>query len=122
MIELKNTTDFIDYLDKVLSHTESSDLEYKSAAGGFPGSFWDTYSAFANTDGGTIILGVSEKNNRFFLDGLTDEKVEKYRKDFWNNINNKSTISCNLMNAEDLVVEKYKGHQIMIFFIPRASR
>ena len=28
-------------------------VEFKSAKGGFPGTFWDTYSSFANTAGGT---------------------------------------------------------------------
>ena len=37
---------------------ESSEIEYKSAAGGFPkAEFWRSFSALANTDGGTIVLG-----------------------------------------------------------------
>ena len=37
---------------------ESSEIEYKSAAGGFPkAEFWRSFSALANTNGGTIVLG-----------------------------------------------------------------
>ena len=107
MVEVRNITDFNDYLESLLIQNESDDLEFKSAAGGFPGSFWDTYSAFANTDGGTIVLGVQEKKGRFFLDNLSEEQIEKYRKDFWNNVNNTSTISRNLMQKEDVVIGYY---------------
>lgn len=92
-----------EFLDELLSRREADDLEYKSAAGGFPGSFWDTYSSFANTDGGTIVLGVSEKKDgRLFLDNLSDKQIDKIQKDFWNNVNNTATISCNLLSSDDV--------------------
>ena len=35
---------------------ENSEVEYKSAAGGFPkAEFWRSFSALANTNGGTIV-------------------------------------------------------------------
>ena len=41
---------------------ENSEVEYKSAAGGFPkAEFWRSFSALANTNGGIIVLGVKEK-------------------------------------------------------------
>ena len=56
MIEVRNILDFSDYIDSLLLREESDDLEIKREKGGFPGSFWDTYSAFANSEGGVIFL------------------------------------------------------------------
>ena len=122
MLEVRDRLNFEDYLDSLLNSVESDDLEFKSAAGGFPGSFWDTYSAFANSEGGVIVLGVIERKGKFYIDNLSDEQIEEYTKDFWNNVNNRAMVSCNLLKTEDVVVEDYNGHKLMLFFIPRASR
>lgn len=122
MVEVRNIQEFNDYLDTLLNQTECDDIEFKSAAGGFPSSFWETYSAFANTDGGTIVFGVKETNGKFLLNGLSEEQIEKYKKDFWNNVNNRSTISCNLMNENNVLDAEYKGYKFLIFFIPRAGK
>ena len=111
-----------DFVQSLLAQRESEDLEFKQASSGFPGSFWDTYSAFANTEGGTIIFGVVEKKDGLYLDILADELVEKYKKDFWNNVNNKSTISCNLLSNDDVQVVTYNGYHLILFHIPCASR
>lgn len=39
---------------------EGIDTEFKSARGGMPGSFWESYAAMANTQGCTIVLGVAD--------------------------------------------------------------
>lgn len=64
-------------LEHLLQDRESGDMEFKSAKGGFPHSMWETYSSFANTDGGAIVFGIKEKDERFFLDGLTEAQVKK---------------------------------------------
>lgn len=43
-----------------LAGTDLQDVEVKAAAGGFPKSVVDSVSAFANSAGGTIILGLAE--------------------------------------------------------------
>lgn len=39
---------------------ENNRYKVKLTKGGLPANIWDTYSAFANTDGGLILLGGNE--------------------------------------------------------------
>lgn len=102
---------------------ENSEVEYKSAAGGFPvKEFWITFSAFANTNGGTIVLGVKQKGKQFIPDGLSEELVGKYRKQFWDDAHNKSCVNFPMLVESD--VQDFKterGQYLLIFRIPRAS-
>ncbi|EKD38594.1 MAG: hypothetical protein ACD_75C00682G0002 [uncultured bacterium] len=68
MIDIRTLAD-------IASLSETVDLECKLAAGKdgkgqLPADFWPTYSAFANTHGGVILLGVKEKQGRFSLHGV----------------------------------------------------
>lgn len=109
-------------VEELMDKKESEEIEFKSAAGGFPKSFWETYSSFANTHGGTIVLGVKEKNGDFYLDSLTAESVKKYKKEFWSGVNNRNNVNVNLLSSDDVVDVEIDGHKVILFYIPRAAR
>ncbi|MCR9211258.1 MAG: ATP-binding protein, partial [bacterium] len=85
-----------------LSIGEGTDWEFKSARGGLPASMWESYSAMANTDGGTIGLGIDEKDGVFRVSGLPDPA--KMQKSFWDTINNRGKVSINLLSDADVEV------------------
>ena len=115
----------VDQLLDALRFGEDKELEFKSARGGVPRSLWETYSSFANTDGGVIVLGVKQHSgNRFEIQGL--ENAEKIRQDFWNNVNNPAHVSCNLLRNDDVRVHRVDDRgafkDVLIVEVPRADR
>jgi ATP-dependent DNA helicase RecG len=105
-----------------LSLHEGIDVEYKSARGGLPGDLWSTYSAFANTVGGTIWLGVAQKEGRLEIHGL--EAPEKLVGDFWNTINNRGKVSRNLLAPGDVAIKQISpgNRKVVCIQVPRADR
>ncbi len=109
-------------ISQFASYRENNRLEVKSANGGLPRSLWDTYSAFANCQGGVIILGVKEKaDGSWKTTGLTNEAA--LLKDFWNTINNPGKVSANLLSDDDVETHTMpNGDVILIIRVPRAKR
>lgn len=103
------------------TYKENSQLEAKSAKGGFPNSLWETYSAFANTNGGIILLGVKETKDGT-LHPETGVDAEKLRKDFWNMVNNRQKVSANIVTDRMVTVENVNGSNILVINVPRAER
>ena len=102
-------------------YKENNRLEAKVAAVGLPKSLWATYSAFANTNGGIILLGVTEDaQHQLHVEGVND--ADALVIDFWNIINNQSKISINVLNDKDVIVREFDGKKIIIISVPRAQR
>jgi len=102
---------------------ETTDWEFKSARGGFPGSLWQTYSAMANSEGGVIVLGVREDSDRTLrLDGLTPELIASHQKTLWDGLNNRSVVSLNLLDPSHVDVVDVPPAQLLVVHVPRATR
>lgn len=100
---------------------EGGRLEVKTARGGLPESLWETYSAFANTDGGCIVLGAKERTDHTIeIVGLRD--AFKLKTDLWNLLNNRQKVSVNLLTDGLLRIEKIEGKDIIVVYVPRADR
>lgn len=109
-------------LELLTTYKESSRLEVKSARGGLPNSLWESYSAFANSEGGVIVLGIKEntKDGSLYVEGLDD--VHKLLKDFWNTVNNRQKVSSNILTDSMAVPEKLEGKDVIVINVPRAER
>ena len=107
---------------EVFPDAESDEIEYKSGQGGLPVDLWKTYSAFVNTGGGIVVLGIVEKKNQFIVEGFNDEQLVKLQKDFWNQINNKKAVSSNVLNNEHVKVFEMESKKVLAFHVPQGSR
>lgn len=116
----------IDSLDDIAALRESVDLECKLAQGrdgkgALPKEFWPTYSAFANTQGGNIFLGVREKSGgRFELAGVADP--QKVLDELWTGLNNTQKVSANLLRDRWVRVLKIEGKAVVHIHVPAATR
>ena len=110
---------------KLLADGERVTLECKKAQNGVPNSLWETYSAFANTNGGILLLGVyenvAEKDSlmRFTITGVED--ADKIRKDLWNTINSREKVNVNLLHDEDVQTISVNGKEVIAINVPRAD-
>lgn len=112
-------------INKLLADGEHVTLECKKAQNSLPNSMWETYSAFANTYGGTILLGIVENmeekdhKKRFSITGVED--ADKMCKDLWNIINNHEKVNVNLLHDEDVQIVDVDGKNIILVNVPRAD-
>ena len=113
-------------LNELKSYREGNRLEAKKALGRdgqgeLPRSVWETLSAFANTAGGVIVLGVSErKDGSFVVHGIP--KVGKVLDDFWNAALSEDKLSVRFMKDADTTVETVEGKGIVVIRVPWVDR
>ncbi len=106
---------------RLKQYRENNRIEAKKALGGLPKSIWETYSAFANTLGGVILLGVIETADKTFHSVNLPDPGSLIR-EFWRIINDPLKVSANILPKKDVYVEEVNGDRIIVIKVPRADR
>ena len=108
-------------LANLRQYKENNRLEAKRAQGGLPHSIWETSSAFANTFGGYILLGVIENAGKSFS-SVPLPDPERLAADFWNGVNNRAVTNTNILSDQNVQIRESEGNRIVVIEVPRADR
>ena len=110
-----------EHISRLLNEKENERVEFKRASSELPENLWETYSAFCNTDGGTIILGIrEEKNKRYSIEGVAD--AHKLIDDFWASANNPQKVSYSIFFGHYVYPVKCGRKTVVVIEVPRAPR
>ena len=102
-------------------YREDNCREVKKAENGLPIAIWESYSSFANSNGGVIILGVGERQDgSWYTTGLKD--VAKLKRNLWNTLHDTKKISTNLLSDKNVESYEVNGDVILVIYVPRARR
>ena len=106
--------------DNLQNYRENNRIEAKQALGGLPESIWETYSAFANAEGGLILLGVEELPDKSLhaLDLLDPQWLID---DFVTLLQDPAMVSINILTEEDIRIIPVDGKQIIAIHVPPAT-
>ena len=108
----------LEIIDGIISDRESPTLEFKNCRGKLSKDFWPTYSAFANTFGGIIYLGVEDGTQKAI--GVDDP--EKIVKEVWDLLNDRKKVSANILSPEDISIIEVDGVPLVRVHVLRAER
>ena len=109
---------------ELLQFGEHSEFEVKEARKSLPKDVWPTYSAFANTRGGIIILGIKEHLDktgieRFEICGV--DAPHKILSEFYSTLNNPQKVSRNIIGSNDTQVLTINGRSLICIYVPEAE-
>jgi len=111
---------------ELLNKGEKVDVECKESDSNLSKSIWDTYSSFANTNGGYIFLGIKEDKKkklpkeRFQIQGIKNYDVQV--KAFWDTING-DKVNKNILTDENVQIVMIPSTELAVISIhvPRAD-
>lgn len=102
---------------------ETEEFECKRCKNKLPKEIWPTYSAFANTVGGNIILGISETNDKtkkFDITGV--DNPDKICNEFWTCIVNSNKVSRNILTNKDVTIHNINNKYVIVIKVPEATQ
>ena len=106
--------------ENLQQYRENNRIEAKEALGGLPESIWETYSAFANAQGGVILLGVEELPDKS-LHALDILDPQWLIEDFWKIINDPEQVSVNILSEDAVQIHRVDGKRIIAITVPKAD-
>ena len=111
-------------IKELIKDGEHSTLEMKKCKKSVPDSVWETYSAFANTRGGVILLGVYENKEkpfpeRFEVTGVMDSN--KVVTDFFNQLHNPQKVNRSVLVDSDVRIVEVDGKDVIYINVPEAD-
>lgn len=99
-----------------LRDIEWEDFEVKAAKSELPKNIWETVSAFSNTSGGWIVLGVKQSGKTFEIQGV--DNSEKLEQDFL------GTLRSGKFNTTIFAISKQytiDGCKLLAFYVPEVE-
>ena len=100
-----------------LQDIEWDDFEVKEAKSELPKNIWETVSAFSNTSGGWIVLGVAQQGKHFEVTGVGN--TEKLEQDFFGVLRSQKFNAILTSQACKYTIDK---KTILAFFIPSSPQ
>ncbi len=100
-----------------LQDIEWDDFEVKEAKSELPKSIWETVSAFCNTSGGWIVLGVAQQGKHFEVTGVGN--IEKLEQDFFGVLRSQKFNATLTSKAYRYTIN---SKTVLAFFIPSSPQ
>ena len=107
-----------DELIELLRAHEWRDVEFKEAQRAVPRNAYETVSAFANTEGGHLVLGVRKSAQKMEIVGVLD--VDKVQNEFLSTLRQPDKISVVVGVNEELHV--HNDSNLLVFYVPEVHR
>ena len=99
-----------------LQDIEWDDFEVKTAKSELPKNIWETVSAFSNTSGGWIVLGVKQSGKTFEILGV--DNIEKLEQDFLGTLRSGKFNQTIFARPQRYDID---GCKLLVFYIPESD-